>query len=120
MLSTSQIDSLRKIGLRPQVVACIVKDGKVLIAYAKKHNSWMFPQGGIDNKEKPHKALYREMEEELGKKFSKNLYGKPELIYSDKIAFSGTAIGSRDLKTDAGVPVLMRGKYYLFLVINSK
>lgn len=29
-------------------------------------NAWQFPQGGIDEGETPHEALYRELEEEIG------------------------------------------------------
>jgi len=117
--SLKQIDLLRMAGLRPESVGCIIRDGSVLITYIKKHNIWFFPQGGIDNREDPIKALYREMTEELGKDLGKSLYGKPELIYTDRIMFSGDAVGSRELKTDDGKKVLMGGKYYLFFIIQS-
>lgn len=119
MISPKQIDRFRLAGLRPEVVACIINEGKVLIAHFRTKGLWFFPQGGIDNKETTEQALHREMREELGKTFQKNLYGKPELIHTDKIVSSYLA-GSRDLKTDDGKPVYMKGKYFFFFVIRSK
>jgi len=113
-----QIDLLRKAGLRPEVVAYIIRDGEFLLTYSKEHDLWFVPQGGIDNKETPEKALYRELGEELGIKLQKSLYGKPELIHLDKIMFT-SGIGSRDLRTDSGESVVMKGKYYLHYVVQS-
>jgi 8-oxo-dGTP pyrophosphatase MutT (NUDIX family) len=117
--SSKHIDMLREAGLRPEVVGCIVYNRTVFLPYTKKHKLWFFPQGGIDNKEDPKRSLFREMSEELGIDFAKNLYN-PELFWLDKIIFSGDAIGTRDLKTDLGKPVLMRGKYFLFYTLLSK
>lgn len=113
-----QIDLLRKAGLRPQIVAYIIRDGQFLLTYAKQHNLWFVPQGGIDNKETIEKALHRELGEELGIKLQRSLYGKSEIIHIDKIMFTG-AIGSRDLKTDDGQPVVMKGKYYFHCITRS-
>lgn len=113
-----QIDLLRKAGLRPQIVGYIIRDGEFLLTYSKQYNLWFVPQGGIDNKETAEKALYRELGEELGIKLQKSLYGKPELIHLDKIMFS-SAIGSRDLRTDSGESVVMKGKYYLHYIVQS-
>ncbi len=40
--------------------------GQVLWAKRVGHNSWQFPQGGIDNGETPMQAMYRELWEEVG------------------------------------------------------
>jgi putative (di)nucleoside polyphosphate hydrolase len=116
--NSRQIDLLRKAGLRPQVVAYIIRNGEFLLTYSRQHNLWFVPQGGIDNKESPEKALYRELGEELGIKLQKSLYGKPEIIHTDKIMFT-SGIGSRDLRTDAGESVVMKGKYYLHYIVQS-
>lgn len=40
--------------------------GQVLWAKRVGHNSWQFPQGGIDRGETPTDAMYRELWEEVG------------------------------------------------------
>lgn len=40
--------------------------GQVLWAKRIGHNSWQFPQGGIDYGETPMEAMYRELYEEVG------------------------------------------------------
>ena len=49
-------------------VAIVLSDGKGRVLLAKRigQASWQFPQGGIDDGETPEKALYRELEEEVG------------------------------------------------------
>jgi putative (di)nucleoside polyphosphate hydrolase len=43
------------------------KSGKILICQRSDcDNSWQFPQGGVDEGEKPVEALYREANEEIG------------------------------------------------------
>ncbi len=54
---------------RPCVGMMILnKDNKVLVAKRLDNNAdaWQMPQGGIDDGEDPHTAVYREMEEEIG------------------------------------------------------
>lgn len=53
---------------RPNV-AGILRDrkGKILVGERLKHRgAWQFPQGGVDEGESLRKALYRELEEEIG------------------------------------------------------
>lgn len=40
--------------------------GQVLLAKRIGHDSWQFPQGGIDHGETPIDAMYRELYEEVG------------------------------------------------------
>lgn len=53
---------------RPNVLGVIKKDGKYLIQENLRlgKNHWQFPQGGINEKEKPETAVIREISEELG------------------------------------------------------
>jgi putative (di)nucleoside polyphosphate hydrolase len=55
-------------GFRPNVGIVIANDeGRLL--WARRvggRNAWQFPQGGINDGEKPEEALYRELEEEVG------------------------------------------------------
>ena len=57
---------------RPNVAAVILSskyplECKIMIARRNDmHNIWQFPQGGIDEGEKPIKALLRELKEEIG------------------------------------------------------
>ena len=55
-------------GYRPNV-GIVVANRKGQVLWAKrlgKQDAWQFPQGGIDDGETPEKALYRELEEEVG------------------------------------------------------
>ncbi|MDK9560275.1 RNA pyrophosphohydrolase [Gallibacterium anatis] len=54
-------------GYRPNVgiVICNQK-GQVFWAKRYNQNSWQFPQGGINPKETPEQAMYRELYEEVG------------------------------------------------------
>ncbi len=57
---------------RPNVAAIILSckyphKSEILIANrSDMKNSWQFPQGGIDAKESPKAALFRELKEEIG------------------------------------------------------
>ena len=52
---------------RPNVAIIIVnKQGKILWCKRKDGKGWQFPQGGLDNKESPLEAIYRETQEEVG------------------------------------------------------
>lgn len=56
-------------GYRPNVGIILSNDeGKVFWARRVGQNAWQFPQGGIDGKESPEQAMYRELEEETGLK----------------------------------------------------
>lgn len=56
-------------GFRPNVGIILANDlGQVLWARRINQNAWQFPQGGIDPKESPEAALYRELNEEIGLK----------------------------------------------------
>lgn len=68
-------------------VAMIVKNMTNEVLFCRRRNSenWQFPQGGVDKGEDILKAMYRELEEEVGlKKESVHLIGESkELIYYD-------------------------------------
>ena len=54
-------------GYRPNVGIIICNAmGQVLWARRIGQNAWQFPQGGIKRGESPEKALYRELQEEVG------------------------------------------------------
>jgi len=55
-------------GFRPNV-GIIVADSVGRLLWARRvggQDAWQFPQGGIDENEDPEKALYRELNEEIG------------------------------------------------------
>ena len=55
-------------GFRPNVGIVITNDDGRLL-WARRvggRNAWQFPQGGVNDGEKPEEALYRELEEEVG------------------------------------------------------
>ena len=54
-------------GYRPNVGIIVCNDqGQVLWAKRIGQNAFQFPQGGIQTGESPEKAMYRELEEEIG------------------------------------------------------
>ena len=54
-------------GFRPNVGIILVNSlGQVLWARRIGQNAWQFPQGGIQSKESPEEAMYRELQEEVG------------------------------------------------------
>lgn len=54
-------------GYRPNVGIILCNDkGQVLWARRIGQDAWQFPQGGIKEGETPEKALYRELQEEIG------------------------------------------------------
>jgi len=117
--SLEDLDTLRRQGLRPSVVGCFIYEKKILLVYQKIHNMWTLPQGGIDNKETLEAAFQRELSDEVTEDFVKNTE-KPELIGEDKIEFPPGKQGLRDMKSDTGESVVMKGKYYYFLASNAK
>ncbi len=116
--SSEEIDIIRKSGFRPQVVGCFINDKKILFLFKKKYNLWQLPQGGIDNKENIKEAMVREMTEELGNKFVDSIKIN-SLIGDNQIEFPNQAQNSRQLKTDCGEDVFMRGKKYFFVAIDT-
>jgi putative (di)nucleoside polyphosphate hydrolase len=54
-------------GFRPNVGIILVNSqGQVLWAKRIGQNAWQFPQGGIQARETPRQAMYRELREEIG------------------------------------------------------
>lgn len=55
-------------GFRPNV-GIILANSQGQLLWARRvggHDAWQFPQGGIQRKETPEQALYRELDEEVG------------------------------------------------------
>ena len=113
-----ELDQIRKNGHRPQVVGCFLHNKKILFLYKKEHDLWQFPQGGIDNNETIEEAVLREMKEELGSDFLKDVE-VGDLIMKDGLEFSSDKWGSRNLKTDDGEEVLMKGKKYFVIKVKA-
>lgn len=54
-------------GYRPNVGMIVANErGQVLWARRIGQQAWQFPQGGIQGRESPEEALYRELKEEIG------------------------------------------------------
>jgi len=54
-------------GFRPNVGIILTNDvGQVLWARRINQDAWQFPQGGINARETPEEALFRELNEEVG------------------------------------------------------
>ncbi len=116
--SLKEIDEIRKAGYRPQVVGCFLKDKEVLFLFKKEHELWQFPQGGIDNHETAEEAIFREMGEELGDDFI-NGAEIDSVIGRSAIDFPKNSENLRELRTDDGIEMVMKGKEYFFMAINA-
>jgi len=116
--SLDEIDQIRKSGFRPQVVGYFLNDKKILFLYKKEYNLWQLPQGGIDNQESIEQATTREMVEELGKEFVSSIKIN-SLIGDNQVEFPNQTKNSRELKTDSGEDIFMKGKKYFFIAIDT-
>ncbi|MDO8507028.1 MAG: NUDIX domain-containing protein [bacterium] len=114
-----EIDDFRKKGLRPQVAGCFLNNRKVLLCYKKEHDLWQLPQGGIRNLELIEDAFLREMTEELGQSFVRQFGADLKPVTEAKVEFPLKKHAARNLETDAGEPITMRGKKYFFLAVLS-
>lgn len=101
------------------MVGCFVNEGKILFVYKKKYNLWQLPQGGVDNQETLEQALWREMTEELGEQFVQAAQKELKLLGENQIKFPARTQGTRELKTDQGQSVHMKGKKYFFILTKT-
>lgn len=118
-VSLEELDKARRKGFRPVAVGCIVNRQKILFVYKREYDLWQLPQGGIDNRELIETTIKREMAEELGELFADSLYDF-HVIGRDRIEFPKETQGSRDLSTDGGESVFMKGKRYYFVVAKTE
>lgn len=109
------IDKVRAGGFRPEVVGCFINNKKVLFMYAREHDLWQFPQGGIKNKESIENAIKREMFEELDPAFVGDCRLN-EIFYHDQIRFKNF---DKTLQLDNGKPIKIIGKEYIFIRIEA-
>ncbi len=113
------LDALRKQGLRPSIVGCFLNDKKILLVYQKTFNLWQLPQGGIENNEDLFEAFDKELSGEVTEDFVKSADKQKTLIGTDKIEFPPSKQGLRDMKTDSGEKVTMKGKFYYFVTVQT-
>lgn len=118
-ISQDDINGIRRSSFRPQVAVCLVCDKKVFMFFDEKYKLWQFPQGGIDNGETIQSTIKRELEEELGNKISNHLIGEPKLLFEDKISFPERLWGTRELKLDDGMKMMMKGKHFFYVAIET-
>lgn len=117
-----ELDKTRNLGFRPQVIGCFLHDKKILFLFNKKYNLWQLPQGGIDNNETLDQAFTREMTEELGQKFVQSAISQTtelNVVGEDKIEFPPSTQNSRNLQSDKGDKLFMKGKKYFFVAVES-
>jgi 8-oxo-dGTP pyrophosphatase MutT (NUDIX family) len=120
MLSLEELNQSRTQGFRPSVVCCCINENKVLILFNKEYNFWMFPQGGIENKENAETAIVRALESELGKGVSEDCDKSFILLGDQFVEFAPGKHNITELKTDEGTVVEPKGKRYYFFAIYKK
>lgn len=120
MIELKEIDAVRKSGFRPNVVALIInKYQKVLLGYKEEYNIWEFCQGGIKNSEMLSDALGREIKEELRVEISNLNIGLHNKVFMEsRINFPPQSQGARELGTDNGKSITMKGKHYYFMLLH--
>jgi 8-oxo-dGTP pyrophosphatase MutT (NUDIX family) len=109
------IDNVRKRGFRPVAVGCLLFEKTALFVYKEAYDLWGLPQGGVDNGETIELALKREMAEELGTACAATMEDGVELVLEDEVEFPPATRGTREMKTDEGEKIFMRGKRYYFI-----
>lgn len=114
-----QLDQIRQKGFRPNIVGCFTYDKKILFVYNAEYKLWQFPQGGINNRETIDQAFAREMHEELGPNVLNNCEENLYHIGFNKIEFPKEKQNQKELITDTGKKMFMKGKHYFFLVIKK-
>jgi 8-oxo-dGTP pyrophosphatase MutT (NUDIX family) len=118
-VTQENLDQVRKMGFRPVAVACFVANKKLLMVYKAEHKLWQLPQGGIENGETIGQAIRREMKEELGQDIGTRDKDFVLLVES-LLEFPAQMHGSRELKTDEGSEIKMKGKKYFFIAVKNK
>ncbi len=118
-INLQELNQIRKRGFRPQAVGCFLHEKKILFVYKKKYKLWLLPQGGIDNQETIEDGAIREMKEELSGDFV-NKSRVSEVVGRDKVEFTKDKWGDRELHTDDGEEILMKGKIYFFVAFDCE
>lgn len=65
-LGGTKIVPAEKLAMRPAAYGVIVHEGKVLLITNRRTGKYFFPGGGVDQGERLHDALHREVREETG------------------------------------------------------
>ncbi len=117
--SLIEIDGERKRGLRPEVIMCFTFDSKLLFVLKREYRLWQLPQGTVENREDPKESLKREVGEELGKAFALSCEQESTFFGEDESEFLPEKYGMKELKTDAGEEILMKGKKYYFYAMKA-
>lgn len=111
-----EIEEIRRTGLRPGVVACLLKDKQVLMTYVSEFSLWQLPQGGIEVDETVKGALVNTVQEELGADIAHHLDLNMEIIGEDRMEFPDS--GGKKFESKGGL-VLMIGKHYYVVAAKS-
>ncbi len=114
-----QLDKIRQEGFRPSVVACLLHDKKLLMVYKKEYKLWQIPQGGINNKEDPDDALRKELTEEFGAEFVKQVdFSTTRYLDKDQMEFKPGRHKVVAFADDSGKEINMMGKLYYFVAVD--
>jgi 8-oxo-dGTP pyrophosphatase MutT (NUDIX family) len=114
------IDKYRKEGFRPGVVCFLIHKKTLLLLFKKDYKLWLVPQGGIEPGEDFEQAIRREVEEELGKKFLSKIEKGFVYLGDAEITLNTKFYGEREMETEEGEKVNMKGKKYFFYAVAVK
>lgn len=117
-ISLKELNEIRIEGYRPGVVCCLVNAAQLLLVFKKEYGLWLIPQGGVDNKETIADAIERELVSELGQSIFDQCKKEYNYFGEGDIEFNPNSKGMRELQTDEGNYIDMKGKRYFFFVVE--
>lgn len=111
-----ELEAIRREGFRPGVIACLIKDKKVLITYVTEFSLWQIPQGGVQVDQTLPGALLETIKDELGSDVAHHIDVNMELVGEDRMEFPDS--GGKKFESRGGL-VLMKGKHYYIVAAKA-
>jgi len=86
----------------------------------KDYRMWLLPQGGVNEGETHEQAIVRELGEEIGTDFLKNINGTPIFFLEDSFEFGPPKRDLKKFEEESKANQDIKGKYYYFYIVPCK